>query len=113
MFSLYLRPVNKVPISFTTIVESIATLYPNCVVNSNFSSDLMITADKGQLEQVLINVFKNAAQKAAKFLGSLFCITNVPVRQNVLERPAGSGRSPENRPRINNEIGWWIVMLQS
>ena len=53
---------NKASFCITTMVNSIAALYPHCVVNINLSSELIITADKGQFEQVLINIFKNAVE---------------------------------------------------
>ena len=58
----HLPKPTKTDFKLTELVENIARLFPECVVEHEISHDIMLTADKNQIEQVLINVFKNASE---------------------------------------------------
>ncbi|PKI13968.1 sensor histidine kinase [Colwellia sp. 12G3] len=53
---------NKTSFKLAVMVEKLATLYPLCQVYCHLDPELLIEADKSQLEQVLINLFKNAVE---------------------------------------------------
>jgi len=53
---------NKSIFKLALMIEKLATLYPDCKINCLFDTQLLIEADKSQLEQVLINLFKNAVE---------------------------------------------------
>ncbi|WP_019026544.1 ATP-binding protein [Colwellia piezophila] len=44
------------------MIENLATLYPGCNIHCAFHNELLVEADKSQLEQVLINLFKNSLE---------------------------------------------------
>jgi len=44
------------------IINNTAGLFPDCKIEMNVESDVIIKADKNQFEQVLINLFKNALE---------------------------------------------------
>ncbi|MEW6989122.1 PAS domain-containing sensor histidine kinase [Colwelliaceae bacterium 6441] len=58
----HLPKPNKSIFKLSSIIENIAALYPVCKINTYFDTELFIEADKSQLEQVLINLFKNAEE---------------------------------------------------
>jgi len=44
------------------IINNIVGLFPNCQIETKIEKEVIIKADKHQFEQVLINLFKNAAE---------------------------------------------------
>ena len=44
------------------MIDKLSTLYPECKIQCELDSELLIEADKSQLEQVLINLFKNSVE---------------------------------------------------
>ncbi len=53
---------NKSTFALKSLLETIAAFYPTCQFNISECDDVVITADKAQFEQVLINIFKNAVE---------------------------------------------------
>ena len=63
---LYHLPVpNKTQFSLSQLIDHLSPLFPNCEIKQN-GTDVVIDADKGQLEQVLINIIKNASEAMAE-----------------------------------------------
>lgn len=58
----YLAKPNKSTFKLALIINHLAALSPQCSVNCLFDTELLIHADKSQIEQVLINLIKNAAE---------------------------------------------------
>jgi nitrogen fixation/metabolism regulation signal transduction histidine kinase len=55
----HLPKPNKSTFSLTSLIESISTLYPMCIIHCKINTSLLVEADKNQFEQVLINLIKN------------------------------------------------------
>ncbi|NQZ27578.1 MAG: GHKL domain-containing protein [Colwellia sp.] len=53
---------NKSTFKLAFMIDNLAALYPQCKIHCTFDSELLIEADKSQLEQVLINLFKNSLE---------------------------------------------------
>ncbi len=53
---------NRTVFKLALMIEKLATLYPLCKINCLLDPELFIEADKSQLEQVLINIFKNSVE---------------------------------------------------
>ncbi|KGJ86896.1 sensor histidine kinase [Colwellia psychrerythraea] len=53
---------NKSVFKLALLIDGLSTLYPQCEIRSKIDSGLLIEADKNQLEQVLINLFKNSVE---------------------------------------------------
>jgi nitrogen fixation/metabolism regulation signal transduction histidine kinase len=53
---------NKSAFKLALMIDNLATLYPHCKIVNELRPELLIDADKSQLEQVLINLFKNSAE---------------------------------------------------
>ena len=53
---------NKSVFKLALMIEKLAVLYPQCTIQCDLEQELLIEADKNQLEQVLINLFKNSAE---------------------------------------------------
>jgi C4-dicarboxylate-specific signal transduction histidine kinase len=53
---------NKSAFKLALLIDNLSTLYPDCKIQSVIENDLLIEADKNQLEQVLINLFKNSLE---------------------------------------------------
>ena len=60
----YLKPPHKQPFSVAELMTDVQTLFPACRFNVS-PADLTITADRSQMEQVLINLVKNAQEANA------------------------------------------------
>ena len=58
----HLPKPNKERVELSLLIERLMLLFPNCQFKSAIESDLTVEIDKNQLEQVLINVFKNAEE---------------------------------------------------
>jgi nitrogen fixation/metabolism regulation signal transduction histidine kinase len=58
----HLPKPNKISFALTSMINTLATLYPTCQINCLFDKDVIIEADKNQFEQILINLFKNAVE---------------------------------------------------
>jgi len=53
---------NKSVFKLVFMIDKLSTLYPECKIQCELDSELLIEADKSQLEQVLINLFKNSVE---------------------------------------------------
>lgn len=53
---------NKLVFKLALMIDNLTTLYPQCKIQNELDTELLIEADKGQLEQVLVNLFKNALE---------------------------------------------------
>jgi len=58
----HLPKPNKSLISLSILIEKLALLFPEAQIQHNIDALLMIDVDKGQFEQVLINLLKNATE---------------------------------------------------
>lgn len=58
----HLPKPNRSSISLNTLVEKLSLLFPDNKILHDIDLQLMIDVDKSQFEQVLINLFKNAAE---------------------------------------------------
>ncbi|MBT8047793.1 MAG: hypothetical protein HKN57_00920 [Xanthomonadales bacterium] len=78
-----LPPPNKKAISIKSLVSRLAALEPDCVIRLEDHPDLQIDADRGQIEQLLINLIKNAHE------ANLAAGTAEPVTVRWRKSPAG------------------------
>jgi len=53
---------NKSVFKLALMIDNLAILYPQCKIDNRLKPELVIEADKSQLEQVLINLFKNSVE---------------------------------------------------
>ncbi|WP_019026542.1 ATP-binding protein [Colwellia piezophila] len=54
--------IQLIKIKLALMIDNLAALYPQCKIQCAFDTELFIEADKSQLEQVLINLFKNSLE---------------------------------------------------
>lgn len=70
-----------VDINFINLLKSLRGLFPACYFEIDSSCDVKIQADKVQLEQVLINVFKNAIESMEKSVETQITISTTIEQQ--------------------------------
>jgi len=80
-----LPPPSRKPFELRPVVERIATLYedPPVRIHPENSPDITLTADSDQLEQVLVNLIKNAVEAARETAGEI-CVC-WGIRGDLLE----------------------------
>jgi two-component system nitrogen regulation sensor histidine kinase NtrY len=84
---------NKSVFKLALMIEKLATLYPLCKIHCRLEPTLLIEADKSQLEQVLINLFKNAVEAMSNVDEKTIEITNIKEGnwQHITIRDFGTG----------------------
>jgi two-component system nitrogen regulation sensor histidine kinase NtrY len=84
---------NKSAFKLALMIERLATLYPQCTIHCRLDSELLIEADKNQLEQVLINLFKNAVEAMSNVEVKIIEIDSIKEAnwQHITIRDFGTG----------------------
>ncbi|KGJ94876.1 sensor histidine kinase [Colwellia psychrerythraea] len=84
---------NKSVFKLVLMIDNLATLYPRCKIQSELDTELLIEADKGQLEQVLINLFKNSLEAMSNIDEKVIEVSSTKEGrwQHISIRDFGSG----------------------
>ncbi|PKG82383.1 ATP-binding protein [Colwellia sp. 75C3] len=84
---------NKSAFKLALMVEKLAILYPLCKIHCRLDPELLIEADKSQLEQVLINLFKNSVEAMANVEEKIIEIDSMQEGnwQHITIRDFGTG----------------------
>lgn len=85
------------PVRLYELLSDLQKLYPQCVFDTQMA-DRVIQIDRGQIEQVLINLLKNAAEATASVPRPRICLRTMLVEGERLQwrlEDNGSGILPE------------------
>jgi len=84
---------HKTAFKLALLIDNLSTLYPECKIQCEIDNKLLIAADKNQLEQVLINLFKNSVEAMSKVDEKIIEISSSQEGhwQHIYIRDFGSG----------------------
>ena len=84
---------HKTAFKLALLIDNLSTLYPACKIQCEIDNKLLIAADKNQLEQVLINLFKNSVEAMSKVDEKIIEISSSQEGhwQHIYIRDFGSG----------------------
>ncbi len=96
----HLPPANKQTIDINALVEQQIALFPSCQLENQLEDSLTLIADKPQLAQLLINVFKNADEAMTACCEKTLTISQERSSQWLHIFIADSGKGIANRDNL-------------